>query len=135
MDRTPHPKLEDFRGKLDAEILFEAAMKRWDEKLSASIVKNKDEEEKWLAEHADDPVLTPGVYPKTMDKTHAPAIASCNGLEDYRQKRQEWRERVQASIVYDEVEEQLWLEEHAVPPAPAAPAPVKKARKAKAVAA
>src|SRR5260221_8690774 len=115
MDKTPYPQLADFKGKQDAEILLEHARKRWDERQMASIVKNKDEETKWLAEHSSDPVLTPGAYPKTMDRTPAPSISDCNGLEDYRQKRQEWRQQIQASIVHDEAEEQLWLEEQAMP--------------------
>lgn len=133
MDKTPYPQLKDFKGKPDAEILLEHARKRWDERQTASIVRNKDEEGAYLAEHANDAVLTPGTYPKTMDRTPAPSNAECNGLEDYRQKRQEWRQQIQASIVHDEAEEQLWLEEHAAPTAQVAP--VKRARKAKAIAA
>jgi hypothetical protein len=115
MSRAPAPQLKDFKNQPEAELLFEAARHRWDEMMMTSIVKNKTEEEAWLTEHANDPVLTPGAYPKTMDKTPAPIAANCDGLEDYRQKRKEWREQIQASIVYDEQEEQLWLEEHAVP--------------------
>ena len=139
MDKTPYPQLADFKGKQDAEILLEHARKRWDERQMASIVKNKDEETKWLAEHSSDPVLTPGAYPKTMDRTPAPSISDCNGLEDYRLKRQEWRQQIQASIVHDEAEEQLWLEEHAAPTLRAATtdelvakAPARGKRKAKA---
>jgi hypothetical protein len=130
MDKTPYPQHSDFKGKQDQEILLEHARKRWDERQMQSIVKNKDEEEKWLAEHANDVQLTSGAYPKTMDRSQAPSINECNGLEDYRQKRAEWRTAIQASIVHDEAEEQLWLEEHAE--VPAAKAPVKRGRKAKA---
>ena len=115
MDKTPYPQLKDFKGQPEPEILLEHSRKRWDERQMASIVKNKTEEEAWLQEHKDDPVLTPGAYPKTMDRTRAPLAQDCDGLEDYRAKRQAWREQVQASIVHDEVEEQLWLEEHSVP--------------------
>ena len=130
MDKTPYPQLRDFKDKQDPEVLLEAARKRWDEKQMASVVRNKTEEEAYIEEHASDPVLTPGACPKTMDKTKAPSLASCNGLEDYREKRTAWREKVQSSIVYDEVEEQLWLEEHAE--TVAAQAPVPKRGKAKA---
>lgn len=112
MDKTPYPQLKDFLGKIDAEILLEHARKQWDTRQTASIVNNKAEEENWIAEHADDPVLTPGAYPKTMDHSKPPRADECNGVEDYRQKRTAWREQVAASIVNDEVEEQLWLEEH-----------------------
>jgi hypothetical protein len=119
MDKTPYPQLKDFSGKTDAEILLEHARKRWDERQMHSIVKNKAEEDTWLSDHSDDPILTPGAYPKTMDRTPAPRVTDCNGLEDYRLKRQEWRDQIAASIVHDETEEQLWLEEHAVPVATA----------------
>src|SRR5258708_27995505 len=133
MDKTPYPQLADFKGKQDAEIRLEDAGKRGDEGQMASIVKNKDEETKWLAEHSSDPVLTPGAYPKTMDRTPAPSISDCNGLEDYRLKRQEWRQQIQASIVHDEAEEQLWLEEHsAVEMVSAERDPVRRKSKTKA---
>lgn len=126
MDRTPYPQLKDFAGKHDAEILLEHARKMWDTRQTGSIVNNETEEKDWLAAHADDPVLTPGAYPKTMDRTPAPRSDDCDGLEDYRMKRQEWREQITNSIVHDEVEEQLWLEEHN-----AAEAPKRKGRKPK----
>lgn len=135
MDKTPFPQLKDFKGKMDAEILLEHDRKRWDERQTQSIVRSKDEEVKWLAEHANDPMLTPGAYPKTMDRTPAPSIAECNGLEDYRQKRTEWRQQIQASIVHDEQEETLWLEENAEIPAQAAVPRVKSKAKAAKVAA
>jgi hypothetical protein len=115
MDKTPCPQFKDFKGQPDQEIVFESARKRWDERCMASIVKSKTEEEAWLAEHKDDPILTPGAYPKTMDRTRPPQMAECDGLDDYRAKRSAWREQIAASIVNDEVEEQLWLEEHAPP--------------------
>ena len=114
MDKTPYPQLKDFKGKQDAEILLEHARKRWDERQLASVVRNKSEEASYLAEHANDTQLTPGAYPKTMDKTLAPTVAECDGVEDYRAKRAAWRQQIQDSIVHDEAEEQLWLEEHAV---------------------
>lgn len=112
MDKTPYPQLKDFAGKMDAEILLEHARKQWDTRQSSSIVKNIEEEKNWLADHANDPVLTPGAYPKTMDRTPAPRADDCNGVDDYRMKRQAWRDQIAASIVHDEIEEQLWLEEH-----------------------
>lgn len=112
MDRTPYPQLKDFAGKIDAEILLEHARKAWDQRQMGSTVKSKAEEENWLAIHANDPILTPGAYPKTMDRTAAPRADDCNGVEDYRAKRQAWREQITSSIVHDEIEEQLWLEEH-----------------------
>ncbi len=115
MDKTPCPQLKDFKGQSDPEILLEHARKRWDERCIASIVKNRAEEEAWIDEHREDPVLTPGAYPKTMDKTRPPQMTECAGLDDYRAKRSAWREQIAASIVHDEVEEQLWLEEHIVP--------------------
>lgn len=112
MDKTPFPQLKDFAGKHDAEILLEHARKMWDTKQMASQVNNVREEKEWLAAHADDPVLTPGAYPKTMDRTSPPRADDCNGVEDYRQKRQAWRDQIANSIVHDEVEERLWIEEH-----------------------
>src|SRR5262249_48250640 len=91
MDKTPYPQLKDFAGKHDAEILLEHARKQWDARQTASIVKNEAEEKNWLAEHANDPVLTPGAYPKTMDRTPVPRADDCAGVEDYRAKRQTWR--------------------------------------------
>ncbi len=129
MDRTPYPQLKDFKDKPDAEILLEHARKRWDERQTHSAVNSKAEEERYIAEHRDDPVLTPGAYPKTMDRTPAPRITDCDGLEDYRAKRQAWRQQVSASIVHDEAEEQLWLEEHVAEPA-AEKAPAKRRAKA-----
>lgn len=140
MDKTPYPQLKDFAGKMDAEILLEHARKNWDTRQTASIVKSKAEEENWIAEHASDPVLTPGAYPKTMDRTPAPRADDCNGVEDYRQKRQAWRDQIAASIVHDEVEEQLWLEEHTAAQAPkraaaeASEAPKRRGRKPKVIA-
>lgn len=118
MDKTPYPQLKDFAGKHDAEILLEHARKMWDTRQTASIVIDEAGEKDWLAAHADDPVLTPGAYPKTMDRTPAPRADDCDGVEDYRAKRQAWREQITNSIVHDEVEEQLWLEEHNASEAP-----------------
>ena len=139
MDKTPFPQLKDYKDKQDAEILLEHSRKRWDERQMQSIVKNKDEEDAWIAEHGNDTMLTPGAYPKTMDRTPAPRITDCNGLEDYRQKRTDWRQQVAASIVHDEAEEQLWLEEHQTPTLRAATtaeltakSPAKRGRKPKA---
>jgi hypothetical protein len=53
-----------------------------------------------------------------MDRTPAPRSDDCDGLEDYRMKRQVWREQIASSIVHDEFEEQLWLEEHNAAEAP-----------------
>jgi hypothetical protein len=115
MDKTPYPQLRDFAGKFDAEILLEHARKQWDQRQIESTVKSKSEENDWLQRHAHDPILTPGAYPKTMDHTPAPRADQCAGVDDYRQKRQAWRDQIAASIVHDEVEEQLWLEEHPLP--------------------
>jgi len=51
MDRTPAPKISDFKGKPDATVLLEQAMKDWDAQQAASVVHSKAEEEKWLAAH------------------------------------------------------------------------------------
>ena len=118
MDKSPYPQLKDYKGKQDPEILLEHDRKRWDERQMQSIVHNKSEEEAYLAEHANDTVLTPGAYPKTMDRTPAPRSVDCDGLDDYREKRRAWREQIQASIVHDEAEEELWLEEHEAVEAP-----------------
>lgn len=117
MDKTPCPQLKDFGKKADdfTIVVLEEARKEWDTRQMASIVKNKTEEQAWITAHANDPVLTPGAYPKTMDRTQPPRASDCDGLEDYRQKRTAWREQIAASIVHDEVEEQLWLEEHPLP--------------------
>src|SRR5258708_13847793 len=112
MDKTPYPQLADFKGKQDAEILLEHARKRWDERQMASIVKNKDEEAKWLAEHSSDPVLTPGAYPKTMDRTPAPSISDCNGLEDYRLKPQEWPQHIQTHNLHSRAAEPICVRQH-----------------------
>lgn len=122
MDKTPYPQLKDFkvvgRSQAEAEVLLEHARKEWDTRQIASIVKNEKEEKIWLGDHANDIVLTPGAYPKTMDHTPAPRAAECSGVEDYREKRQIWRDKISASIVNDPVEEQLWLEEHAAEKGP-----------------
>jgi hypothetical protein len=112
MDKTPCPQLADFKGQPNAEILLEQMRREWDERQMHSVVKNKDEEEKWIESHKGDVVLTAGAYPKTMDRTPAPKAEDCDGLEDYRLKRQAWKDQVAASIVHDESEEQLWLIEH-----------------------
>lgn len=120
MDRTPCPQLKHFGRKADdiTIVLLEEARKEWDTRQMASIVKSKAEEDRWLEEHANDPVLTPGAYPKTMDRTAAPRANECDGLEDYREKRAAWRQQIADSIVHDEVEEHLWLEEHEAQQAP-----------------
>jgi hypothetical protein len=55
MDRTPAPKLsdKDFKGKPDAPVLLEQAMKEWEAGQTASIVHNKAEEERWLKAHGE----------------------------------------------------------------------------------
>lgn len=49
MDRTPPPVRKDFKD----EALFDAARKDWDATQQASIVKNKNEEERWLRAHPE----------------------------------------------------------------------------------
>lgn len=52
MDHTPAPKLSDFKGKPDAAVLLDQAMKDWDAQVMRSVVHNRAQEEKWLAAHA-----------------------------------------------------------------------------------
>lgn len=47
MDRTPRPVIAQFKGKPEAQQLFEEACKEWESKLQASIVNSKAEEEAW----------------------------------------------------------------------------------------
>ena len=117
MDRTPFPQLADFKGKPDAEILLENARREWDTLQTASTVKSKAGEEKWLAEHKDDPVVSvvDRQYPKTMDRTAAPQPGDFDSVADFRAAKTAWKVQVQASIVHDSEEEQLWIREHAAP--------------------
>lgn len=117
MDKTPVPKLKDFKGKPDAQLLFENALKEWDEGQKASIVHNKAQEDAWLAEHKDDPVLNLAdrQYPKTMDRTPAPAPSDFNDLEEFRTAQAAWKEQVTKSIVHNRDEEQIWLRQNQAP--------------------
>jgi hypothetical protein len=51
MDRTPKPEMKNFRGKADAEKLYQDAVKEWDELQAASVVNSRQEEQDWLAKH------------------------------------------------------------------------------------
>jgi hypothetical protein len=114
MDKTPAPKRVDFKGKEQIDLLLENATREWDELQKASIVNNAAEEERWLEEHANDRVvsITDRMYPKTMDKTPAPLPAAFDSLDDFRAAREEHKKRIQASIVHDRDEEELWLREN-----------------------
>jgi hypothetical protein len=114
MDKTPAPQLKDFKGKPDADLLFENARKEWDDLQTASIVTSKAEEEAWIARHGRDPVVSieDRQYPKTMDKTLAPVPKDFDTLEDFRAAKADWKAAVTASIVHDKDEEELWLREH-----------------------
>lgn len=48
MGTLPRPSFEEFRGKPDAQALYDAAVKTWDAWMTASVVKNKAEENAWL---------------------------------------------------------------------------------------
>jgi hypothetical protein len=115
MDRTPPPQPHEFKGKPNAEVLLENARREFDEQQKASIVHNKAQEQEWLEAHKNDKVVSivDRQYPKTMDKTPAPAAKDFEGLEDFRAARQQWNEQIAASIVHDREEEELWLREHA----------------------
>lgn len=52
MLKAEAPKFKDFKGKPDAQALFDAALKEWDQAMTASIVHNKAQEAAWLREHA-----------------------------------------------------------------------------------
>ncbi len=57
MDKTPKPDFADFKNKKDLGrdpyIVYEEAVQAWDGQISKSIVRNKDEEEAWLAAHPE----------------------------------------------------------------------------------
>lgn len=114
MDKTPAPQPKDFKGKSDADLLLENARRGWDELQKASTVNNRKEEEAWLEEHKNDRVvsITDRMYPKTMDKTPMPLPVDYQTIDAFREAKAEWKERVQASIVHDRDEEDLWLREH-----------------------
>lgn len=48
MDRTPRPKISDFKGKPEAQQLFEQACSDWDGQIQSSIVNSKEEEKAWI---------------------------------------------------------------------------------------
>jgi hypothetical protein len=48
MGTWPKPQLADFKGKPDAQTLYELAMKAWNDAMTASVVNNKAEEQQWL---------------------------------------------------------------------------------------
>jgi len=114
MDKTPVPTMKDFKGKPDAQILFDSAMKEWDRVQRESTVHNKSQEAAWIEEHAGDPVvaIADRQYPKTMDRTPAPNPSDFNTLEDLREARAAWQVQAQASIVKDKDEEELWIREY-----------------------
>lgn len=114
MDKTPAPQRKDFKGKPDADLLFENARKEWDDLQTSSIVTSKAEEETWIAKHGSEPVISiqDRQYPKTMDKTLAPVPKDFDTLEDFRAAKTDWKAAVTASIVHDKDEEELWLREH-----------------------
>lgn len=133
MDKNPAPQAKQFKGQPNAEVLLENARREWSERQQASIVHNRTEEEKWNADHANDPAPT-GIYgyPKTMDRTPRPATKDFANLEDYRAELAVWKEQIAASIVHDQDEEELWNREHSDLGKPAAPAAAVKTRKVKA---
>jgi hypothetical protein len=51
MDRAPAPRFSDFKGKPDATVLLEQAMKDWDAQKMQSIVHSRAEEDRWLKAH------------------------------------------------------------------------------------
>lgn len=116
MDKTPIPTIRDFKGKQDAALLLDNAMKDWEEVQRDSTVHNKSQEADWIKQHANDPVRTIAdrQYPKTMDHTPAPNPASFDTLEELREAREAWKAQIAASIVHDKDEEELWLREHSV---------------------
>jgi hypothetical protein len=46
------PQFANFKGKPDAEKLFEEAMKEWDGAMNASVVNSKAEELQWMKANA-----------------------------------------------------------------------------------
>lgn len=117
MDKTPMPKIKDFKGKPDAQLLLENAITEWDEGQRLSIVHNKTEEEAWLSEHKDDQIvnIADRRYPKTMDKTPPPSPSDFNDLESFREAKAAWKEQITKSIVHDKDEEDLWLRQNQAP--------------------
>lgn len=114
MDKTPVPTMKDFKGKPDAQLLFDNAMREWDALKRESTVYNKSQEAAWIEEHASDPVVpvVDRMYPKTMDRTLPPSPADFDTLDDFRFAKKQWDEQIKASIVKDKDEEELWIREH-----------------------
>jgi hypothetical protein len=52
MGKWPRPVFADFKGQPDAQQSFEAALRDWDQAMTASIVRNKAEEVQWLKQNA-----------------------------------------------------------------------------------
>jgi hypothetical protein len=52
MGKWPRPQFASFKGKADAQQLFEEAVKEWDRAMTASTVNSKAEEQQWLKENA-----------------------------------------------------------------------------------
>jgi hypothetical protein len=51
MGKWPRPSFAEFKGKPDAQQLFDGALKDWDTAMTASIVKSKAEEADWLKQN------------------------------------------------------------------------------------
>jgi hypothetical protein len=49
MLKTPKPEWKQFKGRADAERLFDEEIHEWDNALAASVVNNPEEEKAWLA--------------------------------------------------------------------------------------
>ena len=51
MGKFPQPQLKDFKGQPDAQGRFDAAMREWNNAMSATVVYSKSEEQAWLKEN------------------------------------------------------------------------------------
>jgi hypothetical protein len=50
--RFVKPTMADFKGQPDAQQMFDQALKEWDSAMTASIVRSKAEESRWLKANA-----------------------------------------------------------------------------------
>ena len=52
MGKWPRPEFKEFKGKPNAQELYQVALQEWDAAMTASTVNNKAEETAWLREHS-----------------------------------------------------------------------------------
>lgn len=53
MGKFPRPTMAAFKGKPDADALFQSALSEWDRAMTASVVNSRAEEQAWLKEHGN----------------------------------------------------------------------------------